>query len=642
MRRDLFLPVALVAFFLVCVAAGARQVVHLDSVPLLLALEHQDLRLHQPQPPGYILHVWLAEIVHVLTGRPVLALRCVSLLVLLATAGLLYRLALRLADRATARATVLLFLTSPLVLFHGMTTGTYGDEALAGVALSWMLLRALERRQPSLRAAAYLTGLLAGLRPTVLVFGLPLLVWAGRRLALSRRGWAEAGLASFLGALCWLVPQAQLAGGLDDYVRLLGAVARPALEQSPLWKGPLPLAQHFLLLAATLFFGLGGARWIATLGARLRRRRGAEHRPATEVSGFAPSCIAVWILPPALASLLLGMPATGYALALWPPLCLWLAHSWQRWWQVRRAPMAALLLFDLALFFGVPTPASRPAPGLGMAALLELVAPAKPDPLHAWWDGQPAGVRRAADALFAKTDFFFDRTRHADFAPLQTALHGLGRMASETLVLGGPITRAACVLAPWRDVLHCDPYRPVPFLHYRERHATVVADSFEVPPEIFWLLLEGNPQEIQRADAAVLPPASPDAAAELAAPASSFHLRPLGEGPIDLWFVPEAAEGKLRLHLVRRASPTDPKLYERADASGRRHLPPPALDHRGPEPRPMGLAKRTRSRHVRVSENPREKCRAMEDQRSSCQTRAAPGTHISMGTVAGLVVWIEP
>jgi len=576
-RRDLFLPAALAAFVGVCAATGARQVVHLDSVPLLLALQHQDLRLHQPQPPGYILHVWLAEVVQVLAGRPLLALRCVSLLVLALTAALLYRLAAHLADRATARAAVLLFLTSPLVIFHGMTTGTYVDEALAGVAVSWLLWRALQRGKPSLRAAAYLTGLLAGLRPTVLVIGVPLLVWAGRRLALSRRSWAEAGLAAFLGLLCWLVPQAQLAGGLDDYARIVAAVARAALEKSPLWKGPLSFAQQLLLLLATLFFGLGGARWIAALVTRLRRHHAPSPPPAPAAASYASSFLVTWILPPSLVALLLGMPATGYALALWPPLCLWLAlDAWQHGWQARRRLAVAMLLFDLALFVFLPTPASRPEPAFGIAALADLTAPAAGrSPLHAWWDRLPAGARRLGEALFAKTDFFFDRTRHTDFAPLQAALYGLGPLAHETLVLGGPMTRAACVLAPGRDVVQFDAHRPAPFLHYREQQATVVADTFEVSPEVYWLLHEGPLREIQRPDAELLPaPASPEAA-ERGAPEAAFHLLPLREGPIDLWYVPEAGAGKLRLHLLRGMPPRDPRLYERAEARGSRRADAP-------------------------------------------------------------------
>ena len=57
----------------------------------------------------------------------------------------------------------------------------------------------------------------------------------------------------------------------------------------------------------------------------------------------------------------------------------------------------------------------------------------------------------------------------------------------------------------------------------------------------------------------------PSAAAALT---GGFHLLPLGDGAIDLWYVPASGDGTMRIHLVRGAPPTDPKLYERASNRG--------------------------------------------------------------------------
>lgn len=606
MRRDPALIGLLVVFVLVCALWGASTIVHLDAVPLVLALEHQDLRLHQPQPPGYILHVWLAEIVHALTSRPVLSLRAVSLLLLAGSAIFLYRLALVVADRATARLAVLLFVTSPLVLFHGMTAGPYAGEALAGTLCAYSLARAWRRQQRELRFESYLVGLLAGLRPTTVVATVPLLVWTGRMLALPRRSWVLALVAGSLGTLCWLLPQADIAGGLDDYVPLVWAVAKPAMQEGALLGGPVALWQQVALLAATLFWGGGGVRWLATLGTMLWRRRrrpaAAASEPvaaaltastpapavptvatapagvaalASSVSPAAPTpqalpsaFVAAWLLPPGLAVLLFGMPATGYALTFASPLCLWLALAMHPAGRRqagaqgtrRRAVVAAVVALDVAIYLFVPTPAARIERGPRRAVRGDTL-PCERSLRR--WDSLPVQVQSAAAWFLGPVDFFFAHTRCADFEPLRVALQDLGPLAPQTLVLGGAMTRAACVLAPARDVVHFDALRPAPFLHYREQRPTVVASPYVVPQEIVWLLVEGSTQQI-------VPSAftqSGELAESLQKPstiAADFHLMPLGAGAIDVWYVPAAGDGTQRLHLVRAAPPADPRLYERA------------------------------------------------------------------------------
>ncbi len=628
MGRDSVAWTVLALFVLICAILGAGDLVDLHTIPLALALEHQDLRLHQPNPPGYVLFVWLVQCLDVLTSRPVLALRLTSILVLAAAAYFLSRLAHLVADRTTARWSIFLFVSSPIVLFHGMTTGTYGAEALVTAVVAFLLARAVVQSKRELRSESYIIGILAGLRPTTLVFAVPMLLWSARHLKLAPRAAVQAGLAWFLGTLCWLVPQVDVAGGVPDYVSLHWVMMKSILQASTLSSGPAPFLQQLVVLCSPLVWGFGATRWLLACGTAIRRKRlhhridsryvpaqatatpvpteqslaartpptprpaaqaapaptsavqpsptssPATHfpaRPLPTILGLGASFGAAWALPPVVAALLLGVPGTGYLLAVWPGLCLWTA-LWLRRQAVApssviRMAVGALAL-DLGMFFIVPTPASHrqlsPPDALEMMSL-DTPLPAPRLPLNAWWDQLPPGLQRASDRALSRTDFFFDRTRDAEFEPLHAALRRLGRLNAETLIIGGRMTRAACYLYPERSVLHADVLRSAPFLSYHDRQAKIPSDPYVLPTEITWILIEGSPAQIQH-----IATGAPRASSLPRRPpirlVGDFHLLPLGDEALDCWFWPEPTEHpELKLRLIREAPPEDPSLFERAE-----------------------------------------------------------------------------
>ena len=77
MRSAPFFTVVCAAFALLTLAAGAPDLIDYDSTQFALALEQQDLRFHQPQPPGFILFVWIARFVKAFVGDAYVALRIV-------------------------------------------------------------------------------------------------------------------------------------------------------------------------------------------------------------------------------------------------------------------------------------------------------------------------------------------------------------------------------------------------------------------------------------------------------------------------------------------------------------------------------------------------------------------------------------
>lgn len=484
-RGDGVLWCLLVGFALVAVWAGAPHLIDYDSAQFALALEQHDLRLHQPQPPGAFFFVELCRQVSAFTRDAYSALRVVSIALLVASALVLYSFTTWLHDRITARIAVLLFVTSPVVLFHALTTAVYPADAFASALVALLCWRARYGDRRWLCAAAACVGALGGLRPTSLVILLPLVVFTAVR---AHTGWRVLGLASAsfaLGVLIWFVPQLGVSGGFGAYWTGNRELQAHVLAKSPLQAGWHPLVTHFHRAASVLVFGVGAARFAVLFLASRRARYDGER-----------AFLAAWILPGLAFILAYHFPKSGYALALWPALCLFLARRART--LVSRAARTALgvaLAFDLAVFFLVPTMhlCCRQAWEIEEAARYDSAALVQwPWVPSAWmrptrW---PAGAWSAAQSVFGKVDFHFDRTRDFDFGGVLEALRHLGLPRDDVLWIGDHATRAACEAMPEQLVVHVDVNRTVPFVRYQGRRGTMLGDTFEVPPEVRALLLE--------------------------------------------------------------------------------------------------------------------------------------------------------
>ena len=575
MRRDPILAALLTAFTFTCAALGARTLIDVASVDLALALQQQDVRLHQPPPPGSVLYVWLAQFLNAWVHDEVLALRAVAAAMLVAAAYCVYRVAELVADRATARTATLLFVTSPLVLFHGMTTTTYGAEAFGSAFVLLLCLRAQQRALgagsrsgASLRLEAYLVGLVAGQRQTMLLFTVTVLLLTGRRMRLSRRDAGSAGLAWLLGTLCWLLPQIERSHGPGDYFATNVAMLKHVWSTSPLRTGLPGFGAHLHGMATALLCGLGALRVVTSLGlAALQRPNGsrsladrqADTAGARGVRLDAP-LLAAWLLLPALAALAWHLPASGAILAAWPAACIGLASlilgmmetaTRSRAARIRRASFAILLgaawVVDLAAFFALPIPREANA-----ARASDAHPPDQPETTSASGraplGAMPAVVGRLAGTVFAGVDFFYDRTRRAEFADLLEALRETGFPPQEVLVLGEKSCRAAAYFMPEITIIQADPVRPRHFLEYRNRRARLLPEAYVVPDDVTWILIEGSPAQLQYSSSESGPGEWPDL--RLAG-----HLSPvrIGRQGLDAWFVPSAPGASIRLHLFRAA-----------------------------------------------------------------------------------------
>lgn len=194
-----------------------------DAMNLAYGMHRFDIAHFNPHAPGYLVYVWALKAAHVVrAGADDVAARfatvqLVALLFALGSVVAVYAAArcMRVARGGAGVAALVLGL-HPILLFHSVDAQTHTSEALASALL---LLGALGYRSaPGWRRALLLGVLLAfgsALRPSFVVFGVPVVVWTvGLRRA---RDLFVAGAASVAGALAWVAPTVVASGGWETW-----------------------------------------------------------------------------------------------------------------------------------------------------------------------------------------------------------------------------------------------------------------------------------------------------------------------------------------------------------------------------------------------------------------------------------------
>jgi hypothetical protein len=198
-----------------CTSLAGRFLLDIDDCNLALAVQHFDVRMHQPHPPGYLGYVLVLRLVRALSGASLLDVpRWTARLFVLATIVLAWQAARALGgDAVRARLAALLCATNPILLYYAVDGQTHAAEAAMAAALMW----ALAEPRPSWRRAA-ICGLVVAaggsFRPTYLLLAGPAVLWAYAR---DWRKLAAVAALALAGTLAWLLPTARLTGGWAAY-----------------------------------------------------------------------------------------------------------------------------------------------------------------------------------------------------------------------------------------------------------------------------------------------------------------------------------------------------------------------------------------------------------------------------------------
>jgi hypothetical protein len=341
----------------------ARMLYNWDAVQFALALHEFDIAKHQPHPPGYLLYVALGRLLNASLGDPTLAYVALAMLFSAGTTFVLYGLARRLYDRATAVAAAALLAVSPLFWFYGSVGLTYAGEACAASVVAWFAYGTLTGSVRHLYWGALALGLAGGMRPSVLVLLLPL--WLACAV-IGIEAWRRrliAGSILLVAVLAWLLPMLWLTGGPAAYLAASTQLYGSVLLPTSVLGGSLEitLAQLRYLLESTLV-GLGPLSLIALALPWYARREGWR---------VPEWFLLAWMLPAGVFYTLIHFGQAGYVLTFLPALVVLLSRvlvravaagserlrrpNWR--WALTTAAMLPLLLINTGFFVS-----ARPLP----------------------------------------------------------------------------------------------------------------------------------------------------------------------------------------------------------------------------------------------------------------------------------------
>ena len=295
-----------------------------DSANFALALQHYNVAWHQPQPPGYILYVAAARLLHVVVADANAAYVWLSVVASVGAVWCAVLVGGRLFGTPTGVLGGLILTTSSLFWGQGEVAYPYAFLALFSSLVVLLALRNRSGDTPGGRdttlVSAALLAIAGGFRPELVPFLLPLWLWGAWRRPRWRR-LAGLGLLAVL-IVAWYVPMVWLSGGWQTYQAASGGYFLYFLRAtSGFGKLLLAVLENTRTLVGYTYNGLG----LALLP--LLYIAGRFFAPPRLVSDTRAQVLGLWLAPPLAFYLLIHIGNPGYLLSLLPALCLLTAHG---------------------------------------------------------------------------------------------------------------------------------------------------------------------------------------------------------------------------------------------------------------------------------------------------------------------------
>jgi hypothetical protein len=304
---------------------ASKMLYHMDSVQYALALDHYDIGLHQPHPPGYFVYILMGRLMHWIIADPNQAFIALSIIFTAGTVVIVYLLAKEIFDDRTALLAAIFAITSPNLWFHGAIALNYGLESFFSVSIAYLCWKITDEKSHA--AWVLLAIILAssgGIRQNTPVFLLPLVIYACRQLPLR---WLLLGSVTFsLVTLGWFVPMISATGGWSAYSAAFWELWHFNTGQKSVFEhGFGTLLVYAKTLLNFITFGIGAGVVVLPLcGYIVLRQHLVERIDKKKLFFFM-----FWVGPAFLFYLLIFIhPANpGYALVFTPPLYILLAKA---------------------------------------------------------------------------------------------------------------------------------------------------------------------------------------------------------------------------------------------------------------------------------------------------------------------------
>ena len=291
-----------------------------DSANFALALQHYNVAWHQPQPPGSILYVAAARLLHLVVADANAAYVWLSVVASVGAVWCTVLVGGRLFGAPTGVLGGLVLTTSSLFWGQGEVAYPYTFLALFSSLIVLLALRNRSGGRDTTLFSAALLAIAGGFRPELVPFLLPLWLWG----AWQRPRWRWlAGLGVLAGLVAaWYVPMVWLSGGWQTYQSASGGYFLFFLRAtSGFGKLLLAVLENTRTLVGYAYNGMGLALLPPLYIA------GRFFAPPRLVSDTRAQVLALWLVPPLAFYLLIHIGNPGYLLSFLPALCLLTAHG---------------------------------------------------------------------------------------------------------------------------------------------------------------------------------------------------------------------------------------------------------------------------------------------------------------------------
>ena len=307
----------------------------IDSVNFALALKRFDTTVHQPHPPGYFLYICLGRLASLVFHDANSAFVAISILFSGAAAAMIFVLTNNWFGRTAARFAGMIFLFSPLAWFHGTVALTYIVEAFFSALAGYLCWRTDRGEYSYVVPAAVAIGLMAGFRPSSLLFLAPLLLFSLRHT--SRRQAGRGVGALMLTLFAWFTPMVWIVGPRAWFSSLLSLWMTVPVKASIFNSSPLNSVARAATIVGIYLLCFGSA---ALLALRAGESSSANHRSKVLFTR-------VWMAPGLLffTFVYLKFVNSGYLLVVAPPVYAWMGLWASNWYkQLRLSSTAQRLL----------------------------------------------------------------------------------------------------------------------------------------------------------------------------------------------------------------------------------------------------------------------------------------------------------
>ncbi len=320
-RQDAWMSAGLFAFTLLSRIPFRTQILyHWDSVNFAYAMREFSVAKEQPQPPGYIVYVWLCRLADLLFGDAQRTMVWISIAASALAVVALFHLGRSMFDRGIGLIAALFLATSPLFWFYGEIALPHTLDALLVIVSVWWLYEVMQGDHCYLYPAVAIMAVAGGARQQTIIFLSPLLLFALRGV-----GWKRFLAAGALGAvmcLAWFVPLMALSDGLSNYMRVMGAFAHRFQSTTSVlagagWQG---VRRNVRKLTMYTLYGWSvalapGVIHAAGAAGRLRRREWPKRWER-------PIFLLLWIAPSSVFYTIIHMGQQGLIFVFLPALLL--------------------------------------------------------------------------------------------------------------------------------------------------------------------------------------------------------------------------------------------------------------------------------------------------------------------------------